>query len=133
VNQPPIIGDPNNRVRIVVAMSVMLTLFSYWRAAAIILNDLGSSAFYVGIAEEAVGKSALWLIIGVILFSFTILNASGDLRRSANQVCWPAPSSILPYISAVTATSDAHDRANQVFLPAPWARARLSPLVCTPA
>jgi hypothetical protein len=59
MNQPPSIGDPNNRVRIVVATSVMLTFISYWRAAAIILNDLGSSAFYAGgIAEEAVGRSA---------------------------------------------------------------------------
>jgi amino acid transporter len=73
MSQPPGIGDPNNRVRIVVATSVMLTFISYWRAAAIILNDLGSSAFYAGgIAEEAVGKSAPWLIIGVMLFSFAV-------------------------------------------------------------
>ena len=38
-------GGTNDRVRIVVATSVMLTFISYWRAAAIILNDLGSSAF----------------------------------------------------------------------------------------
>jgi amino acid transporter/nucleotide-binding universal stress UspA family protein len=62
-----------NRVRIVVATSVMLTFISYWRAAAIILNDLGSSAFYAaGIAEQAVGKSAPWLIIAVMLFSFAV-------------------------------------------------------------
>jgi hypothetical protein len=48
-------GNHSQRVRIVVATSVMLTFISYWRAAAIILNDLGSSAFYAGgIAEEAV-------------------------------------------------------------------------------
>ncbi len=65
---------PNsNRVRIVVATSVMLTFISYWRAAAIVLNDLGSSAFYAcGIAEQAVGKSAAWFIVGVMLFSFTV-------------------------------------------------------------
>jgi hypothetical protein len=40
----------------VVATSVMLTFISYWRAAAVILNDLGSSAFYAcGIAEQAIG------------------------------------------------------------------------------
>ena len=62
-----------NRVRIVVATSVMLTFISYWRAAAIVLNDLGSSAFYAcGIAEQAVGKSAAWFIVGVMLFSFTV-------------------------------------------------------------
>jgi len=68
-------GSPNstNRVRIVVATSVMLTFISYWRAAAIVLNDLGSSAFYAcGIAEQAIGKSAAWFIVGVMLFSFTV-------------------------------------------------------------
>jgi hypothetical protein len=63
----------SNRVRIVVATSVALTFVSFWRAAAIVLNDLGSSAFYAGgIAEEAVGKAAPWFIIGVMLFSFAV-------------------------------------------------------------
>jgi hypothetical protein len=63
----------SNRVRLVVASSVMLTFISFWRAAAIVLNDLGSSAFYAGgIAEEAVGKSAPWLILCVVLFSFAV-------------------------------------------------------------
>src|SRR5580700_1724678 len=66
-------GSTANRVRIVVATSVMLTFISYWRAAAIVLNDLGSSAFYAaGIAEQAVGKSAPWFILGVMLFSFAV-------------------------------------------------------------
>jgi amino acid transporter len=51
----------------------MLTFISYWRAAAIVLNDLGSSAFYAGgIAEQAVGKSAPWFIVGVMLFAFAV-------------------------------------------------------------
>src|ERR1700692_4754250 len=63
----------SNRVRLVVASSVMLTFSSFWRAAAIVLNDLGSSAFYAGgIAEEAVGKAAPWFILGVMLFSFAV-------------------------------------------------------------
>src|SRR5208282_2252051 len=63
----------NNRVRIVVATSVMLTFISYWRAAAVILNDLGSSAFYAGgIAEQAIGKSAPWFVLGVMLFAFAV-------------------------------------------------------------
>src|SRR5690349_23151836 len=66
-------GSTANRVRIVVATSVMLTFISYWRAAAIVLNDLGSSAFYAaGIAEQAVGKSAPWFILAVMLFSFAV-------------------------------------------------------------
>ena len=48
----------------------MLTFISFWRAAAIVLNDLGSSAFYVGgISEQAIGKAAPWLILGVMLFA----------------------------------------------------------------
>src|SRR5438270_2749412 len=66
-------GSATNRVRIVVATSVMLTFISYWRAAAIVLNDLGSSAFYAaGIAEQAVGKSAPWFIVAVMLFAFAV-------------------------------------------------------------
>ena len=60
-------------MRLVVASSVMLTFISFWRAAAIVLNDLGSSAFYAGgIAEQAVGKAAPWFILGVMLFSFAV-------------------------------------------------------------
>jgi amino acid transporter len=51
----------------------MLTFISFWRAAAIVLNDLGSSAFYAGgIAEQAVGRAAPWFILGVMLFSFAV-------------------------------------------------------------
>src|ERR1700737_492564 len=64
---------PGGRVRLVVASSVMLSFISFWRAAAVVLNDLGSSAFYAGgIAEKAVGKSAPWFILGVMLFSFAV-------------------------------------------------------------
>src|SRR5881227_870494 len=65
--------SPNNRVRIVVASSVMLTFISWWRAAAIVLNDMGSSAFYApATAEQAVGKAAPWFVLGVMLFSFGV-------------------------------------------------------------
>lgn len=51
----------------------MLTFISFWRAAAVVLNDLASSAFYAGgIAEEAVGKSAPWFILGVMVFAFAV-------------------------------------------------------------
>jgi len=59
--------------RVVVATSVMLSFISFWRAAAIVLNDLGSSAYYVGgIAERAVGRAAPWFILGVMLFSYAV-------------------------------------------------------------
>src|SRR6476660_3719115 len=51
----------------------MLSFISFWRAAAIVLSDLASSAFYAGgIAEEAIGRSAPWFILGVMLFSFAV-------------------------------------------------------------
>src|SRR6201995_2522846 len=67
------VAPPSDRVRLIVASSVMLTFISFWRAAAIVLNDLGSSAFYAGgIAEQAVGASAPWFILGIMLFSFAV-------------------------------------------------------------
>ena len=58
------------RTRVVVATTVMLSFISFWKAAAIVLNDLASSAYYVGgIAEQAVGRAAPWFILAVILFS----------------------------------------------------------------
>jgi amino acid transporter len=51
----------------------MLTFISFWRAAAVVLNDLGSSAFYAGgISEQAIGASAPWFILGIMLFSFAV-------------------------------------------------------------
>jgi len=59
--------------KVVVATTVALTFISFWRAAAVVLSDLASSAFYAGgIAEHAIGKSAPWFILGVMLFSFAV-------------------------------------------------------------
>src|SRR5437899_4845833 len=63
----------DRRTQVIVATSVMLSFISFWRAAAIVLNDLGSSAYYVGgIAEKAVGRAAPWFIFGVMLFSYAV-------------------------------------------------------------
>src|SRR5437763_5490423 len=59
--------------KVVVATTVALSFISFWRAAAIVLSDLASSAFYAGgIAEKAIGESAPWFILGVMLFSFAV-------------------------------------------------------------
>src|ERR1700751_2825185 len=59
--------------KVIVATTVALSFISFWRGAAIVLSDLASSAFYAGgIAEQAVGRSAPWFILGVILFSFAV-------------------------------------------------------------
>ena len=51
----------------------MLSFISYWRAAAIVLCDLASTAYYIGgIVERAVGKSAPWFIMAVMVFSYAI-------------------------------------------------------------
>lgn len=55
------------------ATTVALSFISYWRGAAIVLSDLASSMFYAGgIAELAIGKSAPWYVLGVMLFSFAV-------------------------------------------------------------
>ncbi|HYL11995.1 MAG TPA: APC family permease [Terriglobales bacterium] len=59
--------------RVVVATTAMLSFISYWRASAIVLADLGSSAYYAGgEAERAVGKAAPWFILAVMLFSYAV-------------------------------------------------------------
>jgi len=60
-------------IKVFVATSVMLTFISFWRAAAIVLADLASSAYYVGgDAEKVIGKSAPWFVLAVMLFSYAV-------------------------------------------------------------
>jgi amino acid transporter len=59
--------------RVLVATTAMLMFISFWRAAAIVLNDMGSSAFYAGaIAEHFVGKAAPWFILAIMLLSYAV-------------------------------------------------------------
>jgi len=59
--------------KVVVATTVALSFISFWRGASIVLSDLASSAFYAGgAAEQAIGKSAPWFVLGVMLFSFAV-------------------------------------------------------------
>jgi amino acid transporter len=60
-------------VKVVVATTVMLSFISFWRAAAIVLADMASSAYYVGgIAETAIGRAAPWFILAIMLFSYAV-------------------------------------------------------------
>src|ERR1700729_749935 len=60
-------------IKVFVATTVMLTFISFWRAAAIVLSDLASSAYYVGgDAEKVIGKSAPWFVLAVMLFSYAV-------------------------------------------------------------
>ena len=68
--------DPSKNpatAKVVVATTVALSFISFWRGASIVLSDLASSAFYAGgIAEVAIGPSAPWFVLGVMLFSFAV-------------------------------------------------------------
>jgi amino acid transporter len=60
-------------IKVFVATTVMLSFISFWRASAIVLSDLASSAYYAGgDAENVIGKSAPWFILGVMLFSYAV-------------------------------------------------------------
>ncbi len=66
-------SDSAKTARVVVATTVALSFISFWAAASIVLSDLASSAFYAGgIAEHAVGRSAPWFVLAVMLFSFAV-------------------------------------------------------------
>src|SRR5690348_4182831 len=59
--------------KVVVATTVALTFISVWQAAAVVLNDMASTMYYIGgIAEQAIGKSAPWMVLAVMLFSYAV-------------------------------------------------------------
>src|SRR5258708_32160772 len=61
------------QAKVVVATTVALSFISFWRGASIVLSDLASSAFYAGgIVETAIGPSAPWFVLAVMLFSFAV-------------------------------------------------------------
>jgi len=63
----------NGIPRVIVATTALLTFISFWRAAAIVLNDLASSAYYAGgEAEGFIGKTAPWFILAIMVFSYAV-------------------------------------------------------------
>src|SRR5436189_6238614 len=59
--------------KVVVATTIALTFISFWRAAAVVLNDMASTMYYIGgITEQAIGKPAPWLVLTVMIFSFAV-------------------------------------------------------------
>jgi len=69
----PIQNIQRPTVKVFVATTVMLSFISFWRASAIVLSDLASSAYYAGgDAEKVIGKSAPWFILAVMLFSYAV-------------------------------------------------------------
>jgi amino acid transporter len=73
-NTPAAAGSRGNGIpRVIVATTALLTFISFWRAAAIVLNDLASSAYYAGgEAEGYIGKTAPWFILAIMVFSYAV-------------------------------------------------------------
>ena len=73
-NSPAAARSRGNGIpRVLVATTALLSFISFWRAAAIVLNDLASSAYYAGGEAEAyIGKAAPWFILGIMLFSYAV-------------------------------------------------------------
>ena len=66
-------GMASGTTKVVVATTVALTFISVWQAGAVVLNDMASTMYYIGgIAEQAIGKSAPWMVLAVMLFSYAV-------------------------------------------------------------
>jgi len=66
-------AQSSSTTKVVVATTVALTFISVWQAAAVVLNDMASTMYYIGgIAEQAIGKSAPWMVLAVMLFSYAV-------------------------------------------------------------
>ncbi len=60
--------------KVIVLTTVMFTFISFWRAAAVVIGDLGSTAYYMGgIAEQFIGKVAPYFILAVMVFAFCVM------------------------------------------------------------
>src|ERR1039457_3745249 len=64
-------------VNVVVATTVMLSFISFWRAAAIVLSDLASSAYYVGggvykVVHEAMGGTLAKFSVSALMFDYVL-------------------------------------------------------------
>src|ERR1700685_873570 len=61
------------QTKAIVVTTGMLAFISFWRASAVVLCDLASSAYYTGgIVEQACGRSAPYFILAVMLFSYAV-------------------------------------------------------------
>ena len=73
VKSPGVGGTIVRTQRVLVATTAMLAFISFWQAAAVVLNDMGSSAFYAaGIAEHFVGKTAPWFVLAIMVLAFAV-------------------------------------------------------------
>ena len=58
---------PSGRIPVVLSTRTLLSYISTWRAAGLALVELGAVAFFAsGIAEDLVGPSAPWFVLGAV-------------------------------------------------------------------
>jgi len=70
---PAASGTAQGRSQVVVVTTAMLVFISFWRASAIVLCDMASTAYYIGgIVEQAIGKAAPWYIGAVMFFAYAV-------------------------------------------------------------
>src|SRR5436189_2169980 len=66
-------AEHQRKVNVVLVSSVALSFISFWRAAAIVLNDMASTVYYIGgISEAAIGKAAPWFVLAGMLFAYAV-------------------------------------------------------------
>src|SRR5260370_38623450 len=71
--EPKAMAPSQAATRVLVASSAMLAFISFWRVAAVVLNDMGSSAFYAGaIAEHFIGNTGPWFILAIMLLAYAV-------------------------------------------------------------
>src|SRR5260370_16114590 len=67
------VPHPKTARNVILVTPAMLSFISFWRASAIVLCDMASTVYYIGgIAEQAIGKSAPWFILAVMLFAYAV-------------------------------------------------------------
>ena len=79
------------RIRVVFATRALLSFISTWRAATLVLVDLGAVAFFAsGVAEAHIGPSAPWFVLAAVLVGFCF--APSTSRRAPSS--FPAGCSV---------------------------------------
>src|SRR5437870_9205088 len=66
-------AQPAGAPRVLIASTAMLAFITFWQAAAVGLNDMGSSAVYAGaIAEHFIEKTAPLFVLSIMVLSFAV-------------------------------------------------------------
>src|SRR5262249_38407300 len=64
---------PGRQTQAILVTTGMLAFISFWRASAVVLCDMASTVYYIGgIVEAAVGRSAPYFILCVMLFAYAV-------------------------------------------------------------